>query len=243
MFYRDIANILYLLSTACKLFLKLKFPKILKYKRTSVCYATLYPSSGLRFSVDCSLLFHYNLLIFSAIQLRPEYFYLLNEGARLFNKLLLRGNLNVFGLTMQVIALLMAYFKSRIRQRFSTLLTDGTVIYVQVPWYIRLLFPRGKRGRIIDYEVLRLIRWATKYLFRLSKLCVYASSPQPIETIMKTRPKPRRIRRAIRAIIVFAFQILTYRGRISKTFMRHAHACIFNSSTLPFNYITSDNIS
>ena len=34
----------------------------------------------------------------------------------------------------------------------------------QVPWYIRLLFPHGKRGRIIDYEVLRLIQWATKYL-------------------------------------------------------------------------------
>ena len=114
-------------------------------KRASVCYETLYPSSGLRFSVDCSLLIHYNLLIFSAIQLRPEYFYLLNEGARLYNKLLLRGNLNVFGFTMQVLALFMAYLKSRIRQRFSTLLTDGTVIYVQVPWYIRLLFPRGKR--------------------------------------------------------------------------------------------------
>ena len=46
---------------------------------------------------------------------------------------------------MQVLALFMAYIKSRIRQRFSTLLTDGTVIYVQDPWYIRLLFPCGKR--------------------------------------------------------------------------------------------------
>ena len=36
-----------------------------------------------------------------------------------------------------------------------------------------------------------------------------------------------------RAIIVFAFQILTYRGRISKAFMKHAHACIFTSDNKP----------
>ena len=54
-FDRDVSRAQYLLSTAFNLLLKLKFPKILKYKRTSVCYATKFPSSGLRFSVDCSL--------------------------------------------------------------------------------------------------------------------------------------------------------------------------------------------
>ena len=70
----DIACTKYLLSTACNLFLKLK------YKRTSMCYATQFPSSGLQFSVDCSVLFDYHLMVFSMIQLQPEYRYLLNEG-------------------------------------------------------------------------------------------------------------------------------------------------------------------
>ena len=72
--------------TACSFLLKLKFPKILKYKHTSVCYAMQFPSSGLLFSVDFSLLFHAKLLVFSAIQLRPEYVWLLNEGAHTLDK-------------------------------------------------------------------------------------------------------------------------------------------------------------
>ena len=67
-FDRDVSRMQYILSTACSLLLRLKFPKILKHKRTSVCYATQFPSAGLRFSVDCSLLFHAKLLVFSAIQ-------------------------------------------------------------------------------------------------------------------------------------------------------------------------------
>ena len=46
-FDHDVSRVQYILSTACSLLLKLKFPKILKHKRTSVCYATQFPSSGL----------------------------------------------------------------------------------------------------------------------------------------------------------------------------------------------------
>ena len=51
-------------------------------------------------TLDCSLLFHAKLLVFSAIQLRPEYVWLLNEGARLYSKLLLR-KYSVLAITMR----------------------------------------------------------------------------------------------------------------------------------------------
>ena len=119
-FDRDIRHMWYILNTAYSLFLKLKFPKILKYKRTSVCYATKFPSSGLRFSVDCSLLFYEKLLVFSAIQLLSEYVWLLNKGAWLFTKLLLRQYC-VTAITMREIALWMAYLKTKIPEGTFTI--------------------------------------------------------------------------------------------------------------------------
>ena len=122
-------------------------------------------------------------MIFSAIQLRPEYIWLLNEGAKLFTKLLLRKQ-NVIAITMRKIAIWMAYLKTKIRRRYCYYMTDGTVIYKVTPLWVRLLFPHGKRGSIIEFEIQLIIHWVTEYLTKITiiYLLTYelASSPRCI---------------------------------------------------------------
>ena len=73
---------------------------------------------------------------------------------------------------MREIALWMAYLKSKIRQRYCYYITDGTVIYQVTPLWVRLLIPRGKRGRLIVLELQRVTRWITDYLIRISLVYV-----------------------------------------------------------------------
>ena len=158
-----------------------------------------------------------------------------NEGAKLYTKLLLR-NYNVLAITMQEITLWMAYLKSKIRQRYCYYITDGTVIYQVTPLWVRLLIPRGKRGRLIVLELQRVTRWITNYLIRISLvyLSVYelSSSTRYTEWIIKKRPSLHRLKRAIIGIYVFLIQIATYQGRIARDLRKRtyqaAYAAIYN---------------
>ena len=81
-------------------------------------------------------------------------------------------------------------------------LTDGTVIYLVTPLWVRLLIPRGKRGRLIGLEIQQLTRWVTDYLTRTS--LVYLSVYELLRTryikwIIEKRPSLHRIKQAIRA--------------------------------------------
>ena len=60
---------------------------------------------------------------------------LLNEGAKLYTKLLLR-DYSALAFTMREIALWMAYLKSKIRQRYCYYITDGKVIYLVTPLWV-----------------------------------------------------------------------------------------------------------
>ena len=142
---------------------------------------------------------------------------------------------------MREIALWTAYLKSKIRQKYCYYITDGTAIYLVTPLWVRLLIPRGKRGRLIVLELQRVIRWITDYLIRISLvyLSVYelASSTRYTEWIIKKRPSLHRVKRAIIGIYVFLIQIATYQGRIARDLRKRtyqaAYAAIYNFDNRP----------
>ena len=109
------------------------------------------------------------------------------------------------------------------------------------PFWVRLLFPCRKRGRLIGLEIQRLTQLIADYLTRISLiyLSVYelASSTHYIEWIIKKRPSLHHIKRAIRAICIFLVQLATYEGRIARDLRRRtyaaAYAAIFNFDNKP----------
>ena len=109
------------------------FPLLLRIASIQVSRKpVLCPSNGLRTFVDCSLLYPTDYLVFSAIQLRPEFNYLLRHPH-------LRCAFDI----MTLMALAVIGMHLWLLKRAAYYISDGVHLYQALPMHSRLLRRRN----------------------------------------------------------------------------------------------------